>query len=37
MENKRYLKIFVNESEYNSQKDEVMAMPHVVLLNDTKK
>ena len=37
MENKRYLKLFANESEYNSQKDEVMAMPHVVLLEDTKK
>ena len=37
MENKRYLKKFTNESEYNSQKDEVMAIPHVVLLEDGKK
>ena len=37
MENKRYLKIFSSQSDYDSQKDEVMGMPHVVLLDDTKK
>ena len=37
MENKRHLKKFENQSVYDSQKDEVMAMPHVVLLEDTRK
>ena len=37
MENKRFLKTFENQSAYDSQKDEVMGMPHVVLLEDTKK
>ena len=36
MENKRFLKKFENQSAYDSQKDEVMGMPHVVLLEDTK-
>ena len=36
MENKRYLKKFNSQSEYESQKDSVMGMPHVVLLDDTK-
>ena len=36
MENKRYLKIFSSQSDYESQKDSVMGMPHVVLLDDTK-
>ena len=36
MENKRFLKVFENQSAYESQKDEVMGMPHVVLLEDTK-
>ena len=35
MENKRFLKIFTSESEYNSQKDTVMGEPHVVYLEDT--
>ena len=35
MNYKRYLKKFENESEYNSQKDEIMGIPHVVLLVDT--
>ena len=35
MENKRFLKIFASESEYNSQKDTVMGEPHVVYLEDT--
>ena len=36
MDDKRYLKIFENQSTYESQKDEVMGMPHVVLIDDTK-
>jgi len=36
MDNKRYLKIFNSQSDYDSQKDEVMNTPHVVLLDDTK-
>ena len=36
MENKRFLKKFENQSTYESQKDEVMGMPYVVLLEDTK-
>ncbi len=35
MEYKRYLNIFSSQSDYESQKDEVMDMPHVVLLEDT--
>ena len=35
MEYKRYLNIFNSQSDYESQKDEVMDMPHVVLLEDT--
>ena len=37
MENKRFLKKFENQSAYDSQKDEMMGMPHVVLLEDTEK
>ena len=36
MEKKRYLKKFNSQSDYDSQKDSVMNMPHVVLLEDTK-
>lgn len=36
MENKRYLKKFNSQSDYESQKDSVMGVPHVVLLDDTK-
>ena len=36
MDNKRFLKVFESQSAYESQKDEVMGMPHVVLLDDTK-
>ena len=36
MDKKRHLKKFENQSAYESQKDEVMGMPHVVLVNDTK-
>ena len=36
MENKRYLKKFSSQSDYELQKDEVMGMPHIVLLDDTK-
>ena len=36
MEDKRYLKIFSSQSDYESQKDSVMGMPHVVLFDDTK-
>ena len=35
MENKRFLKIFSSQNDYESQKDSVMGMPHVVLLEDT--
>ena len=35
MEKKRFLKIFSNQNDYDSQKDSVMGMPHVVLLEDT--
>ena len=35
MENKRYLKIFSSQSDYESQKDSVMGIPHIVLLDDT--
>ena len=37
MDNKRFLKVFENQNAYESQKDEVMVKPHVVLLEDTKK
>jgi hypothetical protein len=37
MDNKRHLKKFENQNSYNTQKDEVMGIPHVVLLEDTKK
>ena len=36
MENKRYLKAFSSQADYDAQKDEVMGVPHVVLLEDTK-
>ena len=36
MEKKHFLKKFENQSAYESQKDSVMRMPHVVLLDDTK-
>jgi hypothetical protein len=36
MENKRHLKIFSSQSDYESQKDAVMGMPHVALFDDTK-
>ena len=36
MEYKRYLKIFSSQSDYESQKDSVMGIPHVVLFDDTK-
>ena len=36
MGNKYYIKKFNSQSDYESQKDSVMATPHVVLLNDTK-
>ena len=36
MEDKRYLKIFSSQSDYESQKDSVMGIPHVVLFEDTK-
>ena len=35
MEKKEYLKIFNNQSDYDSQKDLIMDTPHVVLLDDT--
>ena len=35
MEYKHYLNIFSSQSDYESQKNEVMDMPHVVLLEDT--
>ena len=35
MENKRFLKKFTSQSDYDSQKDSVMGIPHVVLLEDT--
>ena len=35
MEKKRFLKIFSNQNDYDSQKDSVMGIPHVVLLEDT--
>lgn len=34
---KRYLKIFNTQEEYEAQKVEVMDEPHVVLLEETKK
>ena len=34
MKNTRYLKKFNSQSDYESQKDSVMGMPHVVLLKD---
>ncbi len=37
MEKKEYLKIFNNQSDYDSQKDLIMDTPHVVLLDDTQK
>ena len=36
MENKRFLKQFANQADYEAQKDSVMGFPHVVLLEDTK-
>jgi hypothetical protein len=36
MEKKHFLKKFENQSAYESQKDSVMGMPHVVLFEDTK-
>lgn len=36
MENKRYLKKFNTQSDYESQKGEIMGTPHIVLLEDTK-
>jgi hypothetical protein len=35
MENKRFLKKFNSQNDYESQKDSVMEMTHVVLLEDT--
>lgn len=34
---KRYLKVFANQEEYESQKDSILEQPYVVLLEDTKK
>ena len=34
---KRYLKIFANQEEYESQKDSILEKPYVVLLEDAKK
>ena len=36
MSNKRFLKKFNSQSDYESQKDSVMGIPHVVLFEDTK-
>lgn len=35
MENKRFLKQFASQADYEAQKDSVMGFPHVVLLTDT--
>ncbi len=35
--NKRYLKVFANQEEYESRKDSILEQPYVVLLEDTKK
>ncbi len=37
MEQKRNLKKFENQNAYDTQKDELMGIPHVVLFEDTKK
>ena len=37
MDNKRHLKKFENQNAYDTQKDELMGIPHVVLFEDTKK
>lgn len=34
---KRYLKVFANQEEYESQKDSILEQPYVVLLENTKK
>lgn len=34
---KRYLKVFANQEEFESQKDSILEQPYVVLLEDTKK
>lgn len=34
---KRYLKVFANQGEYELQKDSILEQPYVVLLEDTKK
>lgn len=34
---KRYLKVFANQEEYESQKDSILEQPYVVLLEDTEK
>ena len=36
MEEKRYLKVFNSQEEYEAQKDDVMEMPHVIFFEDTK-
>lgn len=35
MEDKRYLKIFVDENAYESEKYKFMGIPHVIWLRDT--
>ena len=37
MENKRYLKHFISQEEYESQKDEVLGRPSVALVDDNVK
>lgn len=34
---RRYLKVFANQEEYESQKDSILEQPYVVLLEDAKK
>ena len=36
MDNKRHLKKFTSQNDYELQKDSVMGIPHVVLIGDTK-
>ena len=35
MENKRFLNVFNSLNDYDAQKEEIMGIPHVVLLEDT--
>lgn len=37
MENKRFIKKFTNTNDYEAQKESIMELPYVALVDDTQK